>query len=785
MAFLVSPGVNTSEIDLTNVVVAAATSTGGVAGRFRWGPIEEVKLITDEDNLVEIFQKPNDDNFEQFFTAANFLSYSNALNVVRAANTTTTHSNAPLNATANTGAYVNVQVKTSDDYYNTYDPDFGGANATSWTASVGAKWAGAIGNTFKISWCPADHPAIQGTTAVSGMTGTVTWTSGTSTITGSSTEFSLELRVGDVVEIDSDGTGTSSGGLVITSVTTDTAATAVPISGTVADIASGKTMGKRKRSVYQQASSELAGTVTTAADSTTVTGTATAFSAQFVVGDIIVVGGEERKVSAIASDTSMTVATKFIGVNSTVAYERKWEYAGAFSEGAPTTSVFADDKGLACDEIHVAIIDEDGDWTGTKDEVVEAHGNLSVLRDAKGADGENIYYANYLNQNSEYVWFADHPIFNVPQPDGTDDTQSLDTGGGATVVVPSGDGTGTMHGWGITSTAALAQTITGGGSGTQNAFIQSTAPLSTSFQGGSDGAAPSAADVIRAYDKMKSAEDTDVSLIMTANHGSTVVRHVINNIAEVRKDCVAFFSPEKDDVVGVTDSSTATDNVVDYRETVNMNSSYAVMDSGYKYAFDKHNDKFRFVPLNGDIAGLCARTDADRDPFFSPGGFTRGQIKGVVKLPYNPKQAERDKLYSNQVNPVVAFPGEGTILFGDKTQLTKPSAFDRINVRRLFILLEKAIANAARFQLFEFNDEFTRSQFVSIVEPFLRDIQGRGGITDFRVVCDASNNTAQVVDSNQFRGDIFIKPSRAINFIQLNFVAVRSGVEFSEVVGAV
>ena len=352
----------------------------------------------------------------------------------------------------------------------------------------------------------------------------------------------------------------------------------------------------------------------------------------------------------------------------------------------------------------------------------------------------------------------------------------------------SGTATGKFHGWGITSTAAIAQktsaAISGGSA--NNAFMMPHAPLSTSFQGGTDGtSAPSAADVIRAYDKMKSAEDTDVSLIMTANHGSTVVRHVINNIAESRKDCVAFFSPEKTDVVNQTDSSTATDNVVDYRDTVNMNSSYAVMDSGYKYMFDKHNDKYRFVPLNGDVAGLCARTDADRDPFFSPGGFTRGQIKGVVKLPYNPKQAERDKLYSSQVNPVVAFPGEGTILFGDKTQLTKPSAFDRINVRRLFILLEKAIANAARFQLFEFNDEFTRSQFVSIVEPFLRDIQGRGGITDFRVVCDASNNTAQVVDSNQFRGDIFIKPSRAINFIQLNFVAVRSGVEFSEVVGAV
>jgi phage tail sheath protein FI len=209
------------------------------------------------------------------------------------------------------------------------------------------------------------------------------------------------------------------------------------------------------------------------------------------------------------------------------------------------------------------------------------------------------------------------------------------------------------------------------------------------------------------------------------------------------------------------------------------------MDSGYKYQFDKHADKFRYVPLNGDTAGCCAQTDQVRDPFFSPAGLTRGQIKGVVKLPYNPKKAERDKLYQAQVNPVVSFPGEGTILFGDKTQLTKPSAFDRINVRRLFILLEKAISNAAKFQMFEFNDEFTRSQFVAMVEPFLRDIQGRGGIQDFRVVCDASNNTSQVVDSNSFRGDIFIKPSRAINFIQLNFVAVRSGVEFSEVVGAV
>jgi len=774
MAFLVSPGVNTSEIDLTNVVVAAGTSTGGLSGRFRWGPIEEVKLITDEDNLVEIFQKPNDDNYEEFFTAANFLTYSNAINVVRAANTTTDNAAAPKNATANTATYVNVQVKTSEDYYNNYDPDFGGSVPTSWSASAAAKWAGELGNTFKISYCPADRPSAT-------LTGTVAWTLSTSALAGTSTNFGDELRVGDVLDI----TGASTG-IVVTSVTTDLAATGEEISGTQANISTAATTTRRKRSVYSQTSSETAGTVTTAADSKSVTGTATAFSAQFIVGDLIVVGGEERKISTITSDTALTVSEKFIGVNTAATYERKWEYSGAFAEGPPTTTTFAEDKSLELDEIHVAIIDEDGDWSGTKNEVLEIHPNLSVIKDAKGADGENIYYANYLNKNSEYVWFADQPIFTVPEVDGTDATETIDMAGSSNkVTYSSGTGSTVTHAWGITSTVALAQiaNITGGTA--NNAFFCPHAPLSISFQGGTDGTAPAAADLIRAYDKMKSAEDTDVSLITTADHNSTVIRHVINNIAEYRKDCVVFFSPEKTDVVGVTDSSTATDNVTGYRDTVNMNSSYAVMDSGWKYQYDKHNDKFRYVPLNGDIAGLCARTDADRDPFFSPGGFTRGQIKGVVKLPYNPKLAERDKLYAAQVNPVVTFPGEGTVLYGDKTQLTKPSAFDRINVRRLFILLEKAIANAARFQLFEFNDEFTRSQFVSMVEPFLRDIQGRGGITDFRVICDSSNNTAQVVDSNQFRGDIFIKPSRAINFIQLNFVAVRSGVEFSEVVGAV
>ena len=255
------------------------------------------------------------------------------------------------------------------------------------------------------------------------------------------------------------------------------------------------------------------------------------------------------------------------------------------------------------------------------------------------------------------------------------------------------------------------------------------------------------------------------------------------DIATARKDCVAFISPARADVVGVANAITQTQNVVGFADGL-PSSSYAVIDSGYKQMYDRYNDVFRFVPLNGDIAGLCARTDSIADPFFSPAGYNRGQIRGAVKLAFNPNQTQRDELYKARVNPVVTFPGQGTILFGDKTAQSKPSAFDRINVRRLFIVLEKAIATAAKFQLFEFNDEFTRAQFRNLVEPFLRDIQGRRGMTDFSVVCDESNNTADVIDRNEFRADIFVKPARSINFIQLNFIATRTGVAFTEVAGA-
>ena len=287
------------------------------------------------------------------------------------------------------------------------------------------------------------------------------------------------------------------------------------------------------------------------------------------------------------------------------------------------------------------------------------------------------------------------------------------------------------------------------------------------------------ATIAPGYDLFVDPADVDISLILqgsaSATYGVTLANYIIANLCEVRKDCVLFVSPT------YTASATAS-GIETFAGTVSA-STFAVIDSGYKYQYDKYADVYRWIPLNGDIAGICARTDDVRDPWFSPAGYSRGNVKNVVKLQLNPAKAERDVLYKSKINPVITQPGQGTVLFGDKTNAPTASAFDRINVRRLFIVLEKAIGVAAKSTLFEFNDDFTRAQFKNLVEPFLRDVQGRRGIYDFRVVCDETNNTSNVIDSNQFVGDIYIKPARSINFIQLNFVAVRSGVEFSEVVG--
>jgi len=429
----------------------------------------------------------------------------------------------------------------------------------------------------------------------------------------------------------------------------------------------------------------------------------------------------------------------------------------SYFPGNPGTSLQATSAGAANDEIHVVVLDGQGLFTGVKNQVLEIFPYLSKASDAKDILGNSNYYKNYIFNNSKYIYVMDPPDYS--------NTTSTSL---------------TTNKWGTPLSNGVNYTQLYRGANNNNSFVN------VSLIGGTD-STPTNANLQTSYDLFKNPDEVDVSLIITGDASPTVQAHV-GNIAIARKDCIAFVSPPSLNVINKS-ASVATTSITSWASslltTLASPTNYVVADSGWKYMFDKHNNTYRWIPLNGDIAGLCVYTDTQADPWFSPAGFNRGNLKNVIKLAWNPGKSERDSIYALGVNPVVTFPGQGTVLYGDKTFTTKPSAFDRINVRRLFIILEKTIAQASQYSLFEFNDDFTRSQFIALVSPFLRDIQGRRGIYDFRVVCDESNNTAEVVDSNRFVGDIYVKPARSINFIQLNFVAVRTGVSFNEIAGSI
>ena len=410
----------------------------------------------------------------------------------------------------------------------------------------------------------------------------------------------------------------------------------------------------------------------------------------------------------------------------------------SYFTGAPGTSDQAAAAAATNDELHMIVLDGTGGITGVRNTVLEVFPYLSKASDAVDSLGNSNYFKNVIYNKSKYIYMVD--------------SLSADT---------------TFATWG--------SPLAGG-----TAFVTQPVSIDWQLSAGTD-AALADGDLQTAYDLFTNADEVDVSLILTGGASSTVQQYVIDNVANSRKDCIAFVSPPSASVVNNVGSEV--EDILSWNTSLARSSSYVVADSGWKYQFDKYNNVYRWIPLNGDIAGLCVYTDSVRDPWFSPAGFNRGNLKNVVKLAWNPNKTQRDSLYAKGINPVGTFPGNGTVLYGDKTLQAKPSAFDRINVRRLFIVLEKSIAQAAKYSMFEFNDEFTRAQFVALVTPFLRDVQGRRGIYDFRVVCDTTNNTSQVIDSNQFVGDIYIKPARSINFIQLNFVAVRTGVDFTEVVG--
>jgi phage tail sheath protein FI len=420
-----------------------------------------------------------------------------------------------------------------------------------------------------------------------------------------------------------------------------------------------------------------------------------------------------------------------------------WAYASEV-DSIPATSQMALDlnKGATFnDELHVVVYDKTGAITGTPNTVLEVFPFLSQAEDAKNPEGSSIFYKDVINAQSEYIRWAAHDV----------------SGGGL-------------------SEAGQKMAQVGA------AFTINTSVLHYDLDGGLDGAAVAHGEINAGLTLLSDAETVDVNLLFATTDADGTGRQIgskLIEIAELRKDCMAFISPPLADTENASAPHT---NVVEYASGLNS-SSYASMDSGAVYVYDKYNDGYQYIGASGLIAGLCANTDQVADAWFSPAGVNRGQLRGVTKLAFNPTKSQRDELYKARVNPLVSFPGQGTMLFGDKTLLSRASAFDRINVRRLFNTVEKAISTAAKAQLFEFNDEFTRAQFRNLLEPFLRDVKGRRGITDFLVVCDDSNNTGQVVDSNRFVADIYIKPARSINFITLNFIATRTGVSFNEVAG--
>jgi len=667
MAFLVSPGVHVREIDLTNVVPAVATSIGAIAGAFQKGPVSSVTNISSEEELLEIFGKPqaSSNQFETWFTAANFLQYSDSLKVVRAGS-------GHLNAGANSGILIR-----DDDHYELSFQDGQGSHGE-WAART----AGTHGNSIGVQIC------------------------------ATATTYEQEL------------------------------------SGT-----------------YLTVGEDAVGATTVKVDDVDASGNA------FNVGDLIsffsdsghdtpVDDYNEYEVTAIdTSDNDLTIRLKddpngaglqnIIPDNSYI--KRRWQFYDLF-DAAPGTSQYATDNARGSgDEMHIVVYDTTGDITGYDTDVagnrtrgvIEIYANVSKNSAAKTPQGNNNYYADVIFRQSKFIYWTDH--ISAGSNWGTDTT--------------------------TTYTSVIPVTI-------------------DTLSGGTDDYAVTAGEMELAYDKFADVDGLDINLVLGGSSsittdsaaGQDTYVTMINSLVESRKDCVGFVSPYRSATVGIALSSTATENVkVAY--DLCPSSSYMVFDSGYKYMYDKYNDVYRYVPLNGDTAGLCAFTDNVADTWFSPAGYNRGNVRGAIKLSLNPTKAERDILYRARVNPVVNFPGQGVVLFGDKTALSKPSAFDRINVRRLFLVLEKAISTAAKFQLFEFNDEFTRAGFRNLIEPFLRDVQGRRGISDFSVKCDASNNTGEIIDRNEFVADIFVKPARSINFISLNFVATRTGVAFSEVGG--
>jgi len=478
-----------------------------------------------------------------------------------------------------------------------------------------------------------------------------------------------------------------------------------------------------------------AGGVAVTAGSTSVTGTNTTFTTELTVGDVLVINGRSIKVASIASNTALTLAEAHLTGSANTGFTRRWEYFSEF-DSAPGTSTGAGASGASNDELHVVVVDQDGLITGVAGTVLEKYGYLSKASNAKAESGGTNYYKNAINDRSNYVWWTDH-----------------DTLG---------------SNWGN-------EFITSGSAVTYSAIAK---PRNYSLAGGSDGNAITDGDRSTAYGLLANKQEVPVSIIIAGQSTATVINRITADVAEVRKDVIVAISPTRASVVNNAGSEAG--SIATWADTVTR-STYVVADSGWKYQYDKYNDTYVYVPLNADTAGCIARNDTSREPWLSPAGFTNGRVQNLVRLAFNPNQAERDTLYKYAINPVFTQVGRGTVLFGDKTFTLKNTSMNRVNVRKLFIELQKTIGSAADNVLFDQNDATTRAGFVNLIVPYLRSVQARRGITAFRVVCDERNNPEDVVNANEFVCDIFVQPIRSVNFIQLNFVSVRGNATFSEI----
>ena len=741
-----SPGVVIQERDLTTVSTVSTANVGVIAAPFELGPVEEIVEIASERALAEQFGEPNDSNYEYWFTAAQYLSYGGTLKTIRVSSTNL--KNAVDSGTA--PLIKNLQ---------NYETNFETAN-NSWTWA--ARTAGTKGNSIGIfvTDAGADQIAVipapgSGNEYRFAPDAALSAASGAG---GKVFKYAVRLTIDTVVGDFAVGTSTT-----------------INIGGSQESV---DVLAYDATNKYLEIGIPTGGVTGIIADNQVITqGTNTA-KVNVGIERRLYIAKNKDSIDFAAADSVTDANSTAVAITSVRNEYAEREYLPGVKwinvAARPETSLFANSVGGHRDEVHVLVVDVDGSITGTVGALLERFVGLSKALDGKTSVGETNYYPEVLKQKSAYIYWGEHEATTFA-------ATSTASDGNWGQAAASRQFNLLRSAGGTTDYPGSRTTVGSKNNSTYYYRLASGADYAVS--GGSY--TVSNTDVSTAYTLVEDPESQTIDFILTGPSGaddSSAIAKITSlvNIAEERRDCIVYVSPRRANVVGVSSGSTATTNIVDFMKQL-PSSSYLVFDSGYKYIYDKYNDVYRYVPCNGDIAGLCLQTAETAEPWFSPAGFQRGVLRNAIKLAFTPNKTQRDTLYGNRINPVVAFPGQGVVLFGDKTALGFASAFDRINIRRLFLVIERVVAGAAKAQLFEQNDEAQRSLFVNIIEPYLRDVQGRRGVTDFVVKCDSTNNTPEAIDRGEFYAEIYVKPTRTINYITLTFVATRTGVAFSEV----